>query len=158
VVDAASAQDAASAAAVFPASFADTVTGSDNYVPVATYNVTMNETATTSETTAAQANFPALAAEIGVAQDSTTVAASIFNAPVSETAVAADSILALAVLFATMTDGAVGVDQITARLLWEIINDSQNASWAQINDAQNPGWSTINNAQPTTWSVVKTQS
>jgi hypothetical protein len=57
-----------------------------------------------------------------------------------------------------MTDGAVGVDQITARLLWEIINDSQNAGWAQINDVQNPGWSTINNAQPTPWSVVKTQS
>jgi hypothetical protein len=66
--------------------------------------------------------------------------------------------LAFAVLFATMTDGAVGVDQIAARLLWEIINDSQNAGWAQINDVQNPGWGTINNAQPTSWSVVKTQS
>jgi hypothetical protein len=66
--------------------------------------------------------------------------------------------LAFAVFFATMTDGAVGVDQIAARLLWEIINDSQDAGWAQINDVQNPGWGTINNAQPTSWSVVKTQS
>jgi hypothetical protein len=66
--------------------------------------------------------------------------------------------LALAVFFATMTDGAVGVDQIAARLLWEIINDAQNPGWNTINDAQNPGWNTINNAQPTSWSVVKTQS
>jgi hypothetical protein len=118
----------------------------------------MDEGATASEIVAAQVDWAVSVLELAAAQDSTTVAASIFNAPVSETALAADSVLALAVFFATITDGAVGVDQITARLLWEIINDSQNANWAQINDVQNPGWGTINNAQTTTWSVVKTQS
>ena len=118
----------------------------------------MDEGATASETATAQVDWAVFVSELLAAQDSTVVAASIFNAPISETVVATDFVLALGVFFATMTDGAVGVDQITARLLWEIINDSQDAGWAQINDVQNPGWGTINNAQATSWSVVKTQS
>ena len=57
-----------------------------------------------------------------------------------------------------MAEGVVAVDQMAARLLWEVINDAQNANWAQTNDAQNPGWATIDNAQPASWSVIKTQS
>jgi hypothetical protein len=99
---------------------------------------------------------------------------------VSETATAADSVLALATFFAIVTDGAAAVDQITARFLWEIINDSQTAnwgtidtaqasawttisdtqtaSWGTISNAQPAGWTTINDAQGTSWDVVKTQS
>jgi hypothetical protein len=66
--------------------------------------------------------------------------------------------LAVATFFAIVTDGAVAVDVITARLLWEIINDSQNANWGTISNPQNPGWTTINDAQSTPWNVVKTQS
>ncbi len=75
------------------------------------------------------------------------MAPSIFNAPVVETASAADTVVALAVFFAAVSEGALAVDQIAARLLWEIINDSQNANWTTINDAQT-----------TTWTNVKTQS
>ena len=89
--------------------------------------------------------------------DSVLVAPSIFNAAVDETAQVLDTVLATAVFFATITEGALAADQIIARLLWEIINDSQTANWASINDAQTPGWSEINNSQSTTWQSVKTQ-
>jgi hypothetical protein len=36
---------------------------------------------------------------------------------------------------------------MAARLLWEVINDAQNANWG-----------TVNTAQTTAWNVVKTQS
>lgn len=90
------------------------------------------ESATASELTSAQLTVSADISESGVATDTATVGPSTFSAPVSETAVAADSVLALAVLFATMTDGAVTVDQMAARLLWELVNDSQNANWTLI--------------------------
>jgi hypothetical protein len=88
--------------------------------------------------------------------------------------------LAIATFFAIVTDGAVAVDAMSARLLWEIINDAQTANWgnisnaqpgawATVNDAQTaawgtianaqtPGWATINDAQGASWDVVKTQS
>ena len=114
----------------------------------AVFNVTaFAESATASELTSAQLEVSADISESSVATDTVTVGPSTFSAPVSETAVAADSVLALAVFFATMTDGAVTVDQMAARLLWELVNDSQNANW-----------NIVNNVQSTTWTVNRTQS
>jgi hypothetical protein len=56
-------------------------------------------------------------------------------------------VLSYATFIAVASAGALGVDAITRRLLWEVINDSQSANWQNISDAQT-----------TTWSVVKTQS
>jgi hypothetical protein len=107
------------------------------------------------------------------------VAPSRFNAAISETAQVLVSVLASAVFFATITEGAVAADQIIARFLWEIINDAQTAnwgtinnagsttwatigtaqtdSWQAINDSQNAGWTVIYDGQTDTWQVVKTQ-
>jgi hypothetical protein len=107
------------------------------------------------------------------------VAPSIFNAAINESAAVIDTIFANAVLFATITEGAVAADQIIARLLWEIINDAQTADWGNINAsqtttwattgtaqaqawqtinaAQTPGWTVVYDGQTDTWQVIKTQ-
>jgi hypothetical protein len=95
--------------------------------------------------------------EVAAGFDSVVVSASTFNASVDEFAEGLDDVLANAVLFVTITEGAVATDQIIARLLWELINDAQTANWAYIDAAQTPGWTVISNGQAGTWQAIKTQ-
>jgi hypothetical protein len=95
-------------------------------------------------------------AESSVAADSVTVAPSTFNAAIAETATAIDAAYAYAVFIAVITEGGAITDVATARLLWELINDSQTAGWGTINTAQSTTWSTINDSAPNTWSDIPT--
>jgi hypothetical protein len=71
-----------------------------------------------------------------------------------ESVSAVDAFLASAVLFAAVQDGAVGVDTIVARFLWELIDDAQSANWATIGDAQTPNWATLTTAQTASWATI----
>lgn len=61
-----------------------------------------------------------------------TVDPSIFSADVSAAAAGGDAVLANALFIAVASDGALGVDAVTRRLLWEIINDNQTSNWSVV--------------------------
>jgi hypothetical protein len=84
------------------------------------------------------------------------VAPSTFNATVSEGTEALATILASAAFIASITEGAVAADQLVARFLWELIDDSQTVSWGDINNNQTPTWAVIANEQPVNWSALNT--
>lgn len=106
----------------------------------------------------------AVKAIVGIQSDSSTLADSVntqvgYNVYVVDTATGTDTFaatLGYAVSFAdtaTITDTPSVVATIVASvtgiqlyvyvgntLVWEVIDDSQNANWQNINDAQTPGW------------------
>ena len=103
-----------------------------------------------------------------------------FGAEVVATAAGEALVLSYAVFIALASEGAIGVDAVTRRLLWEVIDDAQLASWQNIenadtatwgninasqsgnwqnvNSAETAGWGAINDTQTTPWTPVKTQS
>jgi hypothetical protein len=82
------------------------------------------------------------------------VAPSIFNAVVSEEVNAVAQFLVRADFVANIQEGIVAADQILARFLWELINDTQPADWDTINDSQTASWGAINTAQVSTWNTI----
>ena len=96
--------------------------------------------------------------ESGNGLDSVLVAPSTFNAAVSEGTQALASILAFAAFVATVTEGAVAADQLIARFLWELIDDSQAVNWGDINNNQTPTWAAIANEQAINWAALNTDA
>ncbi|NBU94170.1 MAG: hypothetical protein EBS18_06515, partial [Actinobacteria bacterium] len=45
----------------------------------------------------------------------------------------------------TVSEVAAILDAISAGLLWELIDDSQNANWQTLNNAQTANWTPITN-------------
>jgi hypothetical protein len=114
------------------------------------------ELATGADSVSATGVLVANISESGVAADSTTVAASTFNAQIAETVAALDLVYAYALFACVVTESGTVLDVATARLLWEVINDSQNAGWQTLNAAQSTTWTVINDSVPNTWSDIPT--
>jgi hypothetical protein len=156
--EAAGAVDTFVARMVYPTSMSETATISDAAsVAASIFTALVLEASTGSETvTVAASSFGASILELGTASDSMLVAPSTFGASVAETAAAQDLVAALVVFFCVVQEASTALDAIAARLLWEVINDSQNASWQTINAAQSTTWTTINDSVPNTWSDIPT--
>lgn len=150
--------DSASTLAVFTPSISEQATAADATAATLTFPAGISEAATSSETVVARMDFATFMSELATGDMSTTVIASIFNAQVDETVVALELLFTTAVLYATITDGAVAIDQFLGRLLWEVIDDAQNANWSSINASQSTSWGVIDDSQPSTWHTVQTQN
>lgn len=133
ISEAATASEIVTAAAAFVPLNSETAVGSDTAATSVIFIADLLEASTGSEVISALMVFSSVVDESSVGTDSALVAPSTFSAAVIESAEATETILALSVFLAAITEGAVAVDQITARLLWELIDDSQSVSWQLIN-------------------------
>ena len=88
-------------------------------------------------------------------QDLSAVAVD-FSAEVVATAAGQALVLSYATFIAIASAGALGVAEVTRRLLWEVIDDSQVADWQNINAAQSVTWGSIDSSQGTSWQTLDT--
>ena len=133
IAEAATISEITGAEAAFVSANNETVVGTDSIAASPIFNATLLEASTGSEVTSALVIFSSVIAENSSGLDSVLVAPSTFNAAVVEGSEALASVLASAAFIAAVTEGAVAADQLTRRLLWELIDDSQPVSWQLIN-------------------------
>lgn len=148
----AQAQDAIRAQAVFPASLAETATGTETnsaaFIPLAT----ISESATITDAASALQAFAANISETSAAADSVLVAPSIFNAIAVAAATAIDNFNPAGSIYnVTIPESATLSDSVIGAYLWNLINDAQNANWTTINDAQSGTWIDIDDSQNPGW-------
>jgi hypothetical protein len=53
-------------------------------------------------------------------------------------------------------EAAAAMDLISARFLWEPVDDNQSGSWTPVDDAQGGSWTPVDDAQPPGWTPVVT--
>lgn len=127
------ATDAEDAVAIFTPSVTATGTGTDSVLVAASiFNAALSATATGTDAVSSLAGFAPSVTETSTGTDSSFVEPSIFNATVEATATGADAVLAYAVYISVVSGGALAVDAVAQRLLWEVINDYQPSSWTLI--------------------------
>ena len=134
IAEAASVIETVLARVAFSSSIAETATGSDSVSVVASsFGAVVSETATAADSaTVIASSFSAIVAEMATGTDSPSVAPSTFNAQVAETVAALDQIYAYGLFICVITESGTIIDVATARLLWEIINDSAPTTWSDI--------------------------
>jgi hypothetical protein len=134
--EAVTAADIISALGVFIGSSTESAEGSDSVlVSSATFSADINEASNCSDAVSAIFNAAVFIVESVQGLDSSVVEPSIFNAAVDETAYAISFVVSSAVLYSSVLEGAGAADEILARYLWELIDDSQPVSW-QLIDTQ----------------------
>jgi hypothetical protein len=86
-----------------------------------------------------------------------TATKQIFDTRILESVTASElDVVAGSIWYVYMVAGATIGDQLTARYLWEPIDDNQDANWQNINDGQTPAWSAISDNQTPSWTPVQT--
>jgi hypothetical protein len=133
IAEAVTGSELTAAAAIFTPTTSETVVGADTVVASTTFIADLLEASTGSEIISALMAFSSVVGESSVGTDSALVEASTFGATVSESTGALELSSASGVLYAGVTESVVGADQLTRRLLWELIDDSQPVSWQLIN-------------------------
>jgi hypothetical protein len=58
---------------------------------------------------------------------------------------AAEAFIALVIFITSVSEGITVSDQLTARPLWEPIDDNQTVIWQDVNNTQAVNWQVINN-------------
>ena len=125
-------------------------------VAASNFNATVSNTASPSDTPSAGGSFSVnVTASVAAALDAPSAGA-VFYATASEVASAQAAAASLLVFGAVVTNSAQALDVVTARYLWEIINDYQASAWAEINNSQSAGWGIINDSQDAGWSTIPT--
>lgn len=158
LAEAASVSEVVSCVAAFVPVDNESVVGADTVlVSPSSFSAALTEVSATLEMLNARLIVAGAVAESGSGADSVLVAPSTFNATVSESSEALAVVLASASFIAAITEGAVAADQLIARLLWELIDDSQGGNWVTLNTASTPGWTVIFDEQTASWQVVNTQ-
>ena len=136
-------QDTFSAQQVFATAVSETATGADVLDANFAFFASANETATASETNVAQQIFETAVSENTTGADTVSVAHTL-ETSVSEGAVASvEAVVAASIFYAYLTENATIADALTARFLWEPIDDNQDANWQNINDAQTQSWTPV---------------
>jgi hypothetical protein len=97
---------------------------------------TVGEGAHASETATPQTDFVALITENAHGGEINTVAPSVFSAIIVE--------------FVTLTD------VLTARFLWEEVDDSQSITWTPVDDSQAVVWVETDGSQSPDWQDIAT--
>jgi hypothetical protein len=116
----------------------------------------INEAASAVDSTAAAITFSALINEIASALESLG-GGSVYNISVTEVASARDQISNIGVFNIAVTEASTGNVVVSARLLWEPIDDQQTPDWTTIGTTQSPNWTNINDTQIPGWTDIPTQ-
>jgi hypothetical protein len=143
VSDSVRAADAVVARQVFATAVSETATGADALDANFAYFANADESATASETNSAQHVMPVSVSESATGVDAVSTN-HIMQSSVSESAVASvEAVVAASIFYAYLVAGATIADTLTARFLWEPIDDNQDANWQNINDAQTQSWTPV---------------
>lgn len=157
-LDSAGVMDLVDVLAVFAMSVLESSEASEDISASSIFPVNVLESALGEDFVTARMDFVSLVTEIATGEMSALVGPSIFNAQINEMVQAFDLLFTTAMLYVTITDGAVAMDQLLSPQLWEIIDDAQNANWADVNDSQSTSWGIVDDGQPTNWHAVQTQN
>ena len=121
-----------------------------------TFSALVSEAASALDSTAAAITFSALINEIASALEALG-GGSVYNISVTEAASGQDQLSNIGTFNITITEAATGATILTARLLWEPIDDQQTANWITIGTTQSPNWTDITNPQTPGWTDIPTQ-
>jgi hypothetical protein len=136
-------QDTFSAQQVFVTAVSETATGADALDASFAYFASVSETANASETDSAQHVMPVSVSESATGADAVSTK-QVFDSRVAESAVASEiDVVSASIFYAYLTENATIADTLTARFLWEPIDDNQDANWQNINDAQTSSWTPV---------------
>ena len=58
------------------------------------------------------------------------------------------------IYFVQINESVIVTDSVFGKLLWNLIDDSQNPSWQNIGDSQTPGWTLITDTQNPNWTQI----
>jgi hypothetical protein len=121
-----------------PVDFADTATISTTTSATNSFGGVLADTTTLTDTVNAAATYLVYIADTATGTD-TFAAAATFGVGFADTATITDTPSVVATIVASVTGIQLYV-YVGNTLVWEVIDDSQNANWQNINDAQTPGW------------------
>ena len=174
--DIATGSDQVSSIGTFGVSFNDTATGTDQFIGGILLTASFNDTVRGSDVVATQATFTPSIAESAAAFDAISssfiivssisdgvrvldapaVAASAFGALVSDQAFALDIITRIGSYNVVISETAVAIDAMSARYLWEVIDNGQTGSWVSVATSQTPNWTVIDDGQSPGWIQINT--
>jgi hypothetical protein len=129
---------------VFATAVSETATGADALASNFAFFANANESATASESNIAQLDMPVSVSESATGADSDATAVQVFDSRIDESAMASvEAVVAASIFYAYLVAGATVADELTARFLWEPIDDNQDANWQNINDGQTQSWTPV---------------
>ena len=118
----------------YSVAFQDVLSILDSSINSIIISPTVSETVNAVDTITNTAIYNNLLFESGYANDTISAAGSIYHVAVVEALSASDS--------------------VSARLLWEIIDDTDDAHWGSIDTSNVPVWSAITTTQTPNWNVI----
>jgi hypothetical protein len=159
ILEAASGVDVVLPSGTFGIVVSESASGSDLVLSIATVNNTVSESASGLDDQNANITFTLSVSEIASGLDSLVPTAFIttiineaaaalealgvggtFNIAVTEAAAGQDQASNIGTFNIVITEASTGNAVLTARLLWEPIDDSQTPNWTTITNTQNPNW------------------
>jgi hypothetical protein len=75
---------------------------------------------------------------------------------VQESAAGSDVVVSSVDFSALIQELGLASDSLLARLLWELINDSQSVTWQNINNSDGTTWTVIDTSETTNWQTIQT--
>ena len=143
VSETATGSESTAAQQVFASAVSETAIASEVLASSFAFFGSVSETATASETMATQHVMPVSVSESATGADVMSVKHTL-ETSVSEGATASEVAAVFgAIFYASLTENATITDALTARFLWEPIDDNQDANWQNINDAQTQSWTPV---------------
>lgn len=92
--------------------------------------------------------------EQGNAVDSAPLAGTAYNVVVQEGASAMDRVVARMRFEARINEATALRDTLSAKYLWDPVDDNQTPNWQNVPDAQTPGWTDVNDTQAPGWQDI----
>lgn len=133
--DSSTISDLLAAGVVFGGVFADTATGDDTEAGAVTFVSNTSDTTSGSDSYAAAADF---------------------IASMEDQASAAANFVARVAFIASVLESGTAIDAVTARFLWELIDDSQTVSWQNVDSSESTSWGNVQTAQTAAWGTIDT--
>jgi hypothetical protein len=154
--DTARVQDTTAGRVLVNTVISETVRASSTFSSLPTYRTNILESVTAADIAAGKVNFAARIIEL--AQGSVEIPTNAdLHIGFQDSAAAFDRYNNNVHVFAYTVDVAQASTQdILARFLWELIDDTQNANWQNITNTQNPGWVLVSSTQGASWQLLDT--
>ena len=154
--DSATGSDSVSATGSFGVSVSETATGADAISARGSFGVFFSDTATGADLISATGSFAVSFSDTATGADAFAVAASTFNVGVNELALALDALDTGLLYSVVISETAVAADTMSARYLWEVIDNGQAGSWVSVATSQTPNWTVIDDGQSPGWIQINT--
>jgi hypothetical protein len=126
----------------FGGSISEAASGLDSQSSNITFTLSIDEAASGLDAIVPSILIEAIVSEAASALEDLGIGGT-FNIVVSEVASGQDGISNIGTFNIVITEAATGADILTARLLWEPIDNQQTANWTNITNTQTPGWTDI---------------